>query len=211
MSDPGFLSDPSLYSALIDAELEPTDFHHLSGWAKDDHRQAFAVFLKSAAALIERRSELRPARDVPEKFRKFAAEVLKAKIADPRQYFEMRFTPYKITSKQSSGFLTGYYEPEIPGSLTQNADFPVPVLGRPDDLVSFGSDGLLPHIAALGFSAARKKGDEFEPYFDRAAIEEGVLSDRGLDLLYLPDQVELFFVQVQGSARIRLPDGRLRG
>lgn len=210
MSDPGFLSDPSLYSALIDAELEPTDFHHLSGWAKDDHRQAFAVFLKSAAALIERRSELRPARDVPEKFRKFAAEVLKAKIADPRQYFEMRFTPYKITPKQSSGFLTGYYEPEIPGSLTQNADFPVPVLGRPDDLVSFGSDGLLPHIAALGFSAARKKGDEFEPYFDRAAIEEGVLSDRGLDLLYLPDQVELFFVQVQGSARIRLPDGRLK-
>ena len=60
VSDQSFLGDPSLYSALIDAELKPTDFHHLPGWAEDDHREAFSVFLKSAEALIEQRAELRP-------------------------------------------------------------------------------------------------------------------------------------------------------
>ena len=210
MSDQSFLGDPSLYSALIDAELKPTDFHHLPGWAEDDHREAFSVFLKSAEALIEQRAELRPALNVPEEFRKFAAGVLKAKIVDPREFFETYFTPYKIIPKQGTGFLTGYYEPEIAGSLSQSADFPVPVLGRPEDLVSFGPDDTPPHFAALGLSAARKRGSNLEIYFDRAAIEEGALEDQRLELLYLPDRVELFFAQVQGSARIRLPDGRLK-
>lgn len=204
------MSDPHLYSALIDAELEPTDFHNMAGWAHDDHRDAFTVFLKSAEAIVERRPDLRAARNVPEPFRRFAAEILNAKTIEPRQFFERNFTPYKIIPKQGSGFLTGYYEPEIAGSLSQNSDFPVPVLGRPNDLVSFGPDNTPPHFSELGLSAARKIGDELIPYFDRAAIEDGALQGQALELLYLPDQFELFFAQVQGSARIRLADGRLK-
>ena len=204
------MSDPTLYSALIDAEFERVDFDEVPGWIHDDHREALAVFLKSAEAVIEGRADLRPARRRPDHFRRFAEKIIKAEISDARQVFETWFTPFKVIPRQGSGFLTGYYEPEIFGSLTQNTEFPVPALGRPADLVSFGADDTPPHFASLGLSAARKIGDQLTPYFDRAAIDDGALRDRGLELLYLPDQIELFFAQVQGSARIRLPDGRLK-
>ena len=53
----------------------------------------------------------------------------------------------------------------------------------------------------------RQDGDELVPYYTRAEIEAGALQGRGLELLYLDDPVELFFMQVQGSGRVRLPDG----
>ena len=124
-------------------------------------------------------------------------------------FFELYFRPYRVVPQQGRGFLTGYYEPEIPGSLERSDAFPVPVLARPSDLVTFPT-GATPEPLDPELSAARKTVIGFEPYFDRAAIEDGALDSYGLELLYLPDRVELFFAQVQGSARVRLPDGTIR-
>jgi membrane-bound lytic murein transglycosylase A len=204
------VSDINSYCALSDAILEPTSFDLLEGWAQEDHHAAFKIFLKSATAIVESRVDLRPARPTPNSFRLFAEQALKDIDTDPRLFFETRFTPFFVRPRQGRGFLTGYYEPEISGSLTQSSAFPVPVLGRPHDLVSFHSDQAPPEFASLSLSAARQTANGLEPYFDRAAIEDGVLQDQSLALLYLPDRVELFFAQVQGSARVRLPDGRLK-
>jgi len=57
------------------------------------------------------------------------------------------------------------------------------------------------------FSVGRRKGDELVPYYTRAEIDEGALSGKGLELLYLDDAIELFFMQIQGSGRVRFPDG----
>lgn len=204
------MSDISSYCALSDADLEPTSFDFLEGWAQDDHRAAFETFLKSAAAVIDARNDLRPARPIPGSFRRFAEQALEHANSDPRLFFETRFAPYFVRPHQGRGFLTGYYEPEISGSLTQSAEFPIPVLGRPHDLVSFHGDQAPGELATLGLSAARQTTAGLEPYFDRAAIEDGALRDQSLELIYLPDRVELFFAQVQGSARVRLSDGRLK-
>ena len=53
----------------------------------------------------------------------------------------------------------------------------------------------------------RREGDELVPYYTRAEIDAGALQGKGLELLYLDDPVELFFMQVQGSGRVKLPDG----
>jgi len=204
------VSDISSYCALSDAILEPTRFDLLDNWAHDDHHAAFKIFLKSAAATVDARPELRPARLAPRSFRLFAEKALKDAGSDPRRFFETRFTPFFVRPHQGRGFLTAYYEPEISGSLTKSSAFPVPVLGRPHDLVSFHSDQAPAKFANLSLSAARQTASGLEPYFDRAAIEDGALQDQSLELLYLPDRVELFFAQVQGSARVRLPDGRLK-
>ncbi|MFD0935089.1 MltA domain-containing protein, partial [Methylobacterium trifolii] len=77
---------------------------------------------------------------------------------------------------------------------------------RPDDLVSLAPGETRPGLDP-GLRAARAAGDAFEPYPDRAAIEDGALSAHTKPLLWLRDTVDLLVLQVQGSGRVRLPDG----
>jgi membrane-bound lytic murein transglycosylase A len=106
------------------------------------------------------------------------------------------------------GFATGYYEPEIAGSRTRRPGYEVPVYRLPPDLVE----------ADLGLFSAALKGKRVRgrveqgrlvPYPDRAAIENGALAGRGLEIGWAADPIEFFFLQVQGSGRLRLPDGQV--
>ncbi len=103
-------------------------------------------------------------------------------------------------------FATGYYEPEIAGSRTQSAQYDVPVYRRPPDLIEVD-------LGAFSDSLKGKKirgkveGQNFVPYADRKAIENGALAGRGLEIAWAADAAEFFFLQVQGSGRLRLPDG----
>jgi membrane-bound lytic murein transglycosylase A len=105
-------------------------------------------------------------------------------------------------------FATGYYEPEIAGSRVRAPGYAVPVYARPSDLVDVD----------LGLFAADLKGKRLRgrfdgktlvPYADRAAIEEGALEGRARVLGWAADPVEMFFLQIQGSGRLRMPDGSI--
>jgi len=103
--------------------------------------------------------------------------------------FEAHFRPFHISAQgpgvDNEGFLTGYYEPLVEGSLTVSRDFTAPVLARPDNLESLS------------------------PYPSRAAIEAGAIEGFSAPVVWLRDRVEVFLVQVQGSARVRLADGKV--
>jgi membrane-bound lytic murein transglycosylase A len=191
--------------------LRPIGFEALDGWTRDDHAAAFATFLRTCRMLTDATPALRPGLAPPPALLEVCRQALASPVSGPEQaraFFESRFQPVEITPRDGRGFLTGYYEPEVEGSLMAGPDYPTPVLARPDDLVSIpaGGDrgGLDPALAA-----ARRTPAGLEPYADRAAIQDGALAGRGLELLYLRDDVELFLAQVQGSARVRLPDGSI--
>jgi len=193
---------------LIDADLKPTDFAAIDHWRTDDFHAAFLCFLKTARAEIADTPHLRPA-----KFRDAGLfpiyEKALAHEVNPdraRLFFETHFAPFRVEPHKGRGFLTGYYEPEILGSLRKSVEYPVAVLARPDDLVTFPQDEPSP---LAGYSAAKLAVTGYEPYLDRAAIWDGALDGLGLELLYLPDRVELFFAHIQGSARVRLPGGEV--
>jgi membrane-bound lytic murein transglycosylase A len=103
-------------------------------------------------------------------------------------------------------FATGYFEPEIAGSKTKQRGYDVPIYKRPPDLIDVD-------LGAFSDSLKGKKirgkvqGSDFVPFDDRTAIEGGSLNGRGLELAYAADAVEFFFLQVQGSGRLRLTDG----
>ena len=122
-----------------------------------------------------------------------------------RHFFETHYTPYRVDEEQP-GLATGYYEPEVSGSRERTGKFQVPVYGRPDDIVQVKPD-LLRALYNDSRSVMRRDGDELVPYYTRAEIDAGALAGRGLELLYLDDPVELFFMQIQGSGRVRLTDG----
>ncbi len=124
--------------------------------------------------------------------------------SDARSFFENEFDVVQIGD--GKGFATGYYEPEIVGSRSRSDRYSVPVYKRPPELKELD---LGEFSETLKGKKIRGKvvGDTFVPFSDRTEIEEGALANRGLEIAWVEDPVEFFFLQVQGSGRLRLPDG----
>jgi membrane-bound lytic murein transglycosylase A len=134
-----------------------------------------------------------------------------ASAAEARAFFESRFRPFRLARLgEAEGFLTGYYEPIVEGSRVPTQDFKVPMYRRPPDMIVAGrhrpgASRILPNRGPVWRRADKK----LVPYYDRAEIENGALDGKGLEICWLKDPIDAFFIQIQGSARIRLEDGAL--
>jgi membrane-bound lytic murein transglycosylase A len=119
-------------------------------------------------------------------------------------FFIAHFRPYRI---RGEGFVTAYYEAVVEAREAPSTEFPTPVPARPADLVTLNEAPILGEAGETLTSARRRPDGGLEPYPDRGAIEEG-RADLPPPIAYVRDRVELFLMQVQGSARLRFPDGR---
>lgn len=161
------MSEPSESNA---AQYSLLEFKDLAGWEDDNHALALNVFLETCS--INKKD------DWPS-LCKFAKTGPNAK-----SYFETFFRPVLIEDGRDMLF-TGYFEPELTGSLTPTSRFRYPLYRKPPEI---------------------KPG---VPWLTRRQIEEtGVLERRGLELVWVDDPVEVFFLQIQGSGRVKLPNGR---
>ncbi|RDI62257.1 murein transglycosylase A [Microvirga subterranea] len=208
---PRILTMPAEAASPLDgkARLEALSFADLPGWPDDDHADAYRAFLRSCRALDAQAAELRPARTPDPDLLAVCREALKSPDlsgAEARAFFEARFQLFAVVPVAGEGFLTGYYEPEFEGSREPTAGFRVPLLDRPDDLVTIPQGETLPGLDP-SLQAARRTASGYEPYPDRAAIEDGALGERAKPIVYLREPGEAFILHVQGSARIRLTDG----
>lgn len=123
---------------------------------------------------------------------------------DAATFFARYFETVQVADGKA--FATGYYEPEIAGSRTRRPGYEVPIYGRPTDLVDVDLGSFTDTLAGKSIRG-RVDGTKLVPYHDRTAIEQGALAGRGLEIAWAADPVELFFLQIQGSGRLRLPDG----
>ena len=189
-------------------QLEPQSFQSIAGWADDDLAGFWPAFHASSHAIAAGNTVLRPGLEPSVCHRALCAEVVtlgeKIDAETVRHFLQQHFAPHTIEAS-SEGFLTGYYEPVVRGSLIQSAEFTVPVLSRPLDLIDQHNVPLQghPHVTAgrLGIHG-------LEPYPDRAAIEAEQHSGQTQPVVWLADHTEVFLIQVQGSARVILPDGQ---
>lgn len=115
---------------------------------------------------------------------------------------------YKSSGSDGAGavLFTGYYEPWLEGRRTRDERFKVPVHHRPEDMLTVDLS-LFPVAKSQAKLMGRAEGGQVVPYFSRAEIASGALDGKGLELLWLEDPVDLFFLQVQGSGRVTLEDG----
>ena len=189
--------------------LHPVTFAELPGWALDDHAAAFAAFNASCQALLRRVASTsdKPADaallTVCRQAIKLAANPGSALA---RAFFESHFTPQSVDAGGAPGLLTAYYEPVLAGRRVPSPGFQVPLHRRPADLVNLvdeadrgAKSGALTH--------ARKTTTGTVPFPTRQQIDEGVLAGQGLEIFYVADEVERFFLQIQGSGVLELADG----
>ncbi len=186
-------------------EIEQTKFADLNGWDTTDLAPALAAFKRSAEEIIsnghgfKRTSVYSGTRD---DWLPACEEALRA--PDARKFFESFFLPFKIIDKnRPDGLFTGYYEPLALGSRVRTKRFQVPIYRRPPDLISFSAE----IEAVYGFKYGHLVNNEPAPFFSRREIENGALQGLGLEICWLANWVDAFFIHIQGQGRIELPDG----
>ena len=176
------------------AQVEPVAFYALTGWRDDDHAAAFGAFLKSCSAILQGTKTMRAARAVYGALYKVcerASTVGPLDSEHARTFFEDNFKPVRIMPHgDTQGFFTGYYETEFDGSRYPSDEYTVPLYAAPADAVK------------------RRKSKVFAN-FDRTKIEDGAIAGKGLEICYVKDPIDAFFAQIQGSARVKLDNGKL--
>lgn len=188
-------------------QLTPTSFSELPGWGADKHAEALGVFRRSCAEILGRGAAF--GRQIVfggrrEDWLDVCRAASDASDAEARRFFEARFVPYAVVDpERRQGLFTGYYEPEAEGSLERAGPYQVPLYARPKDLVAF--DAAARKKTGLGYG--RLVGGKPQAYPTRREIEQGALAGKGLELVWLKDWADAFFMQVQGSGRVRLKEG----
>ncbi len=192
---------------IPDTVLEPAALAVLDGWSDDDHVAALGTFRNSCQPILKKKARAMLGRHFEESLRQVCERLSKLDSsigeAAARRFFEENFRPVRIARLgEESGFLTGYYEPEVEGRRTQSDDFNIPIYRQPE--------GFFARLrAAVGKLLRHRIGRRVTGELDRAAIEDGALKGRALELCWLKDQVDAFFIHIQGSARVLLDDGKL--
>jgi len=195
--------------------FDPIAFSDIPGWTEDNHLAAWKAFLASCVPMLKTVSS-GPKPD-EHRFKQDLLNICALALAkdqpggvrtrkDARSFFETYFRPHRVSGAKGAGLLTGYYEPLIKGSRVRTAEFAVPIYRRPPDLVNIVSES---ERGAKSSSPThmRMTDQGLKPFPTRAEIDQGGLAGQDLELMYFKDPVDVFFMQVQGSGRVELPDG----
>ena len=176
-------------------------WQHLPGWQQSDMRLSLAALRQGCSRLQTRPEWQAICHD--------AATLDANDNKQIRRFFEHMFTPWSLHNADGSreGLITGYYEPLLRGSRRPDARFRYPVYGVPDDLLIVDLGEVYPQLKGLRLRG-RLDGKRVLPYYDRHQIENGH-APHGKELFWVDNALDLFFLHVQGSGRIRLEDGSI--
>lgn len=200
-------------------QLREWSFASMVGWSNDLHGEALVAFQKSCASILRRPATKTLAANptapggLVGDWRGVCAQAMGMNPQDhaaARTFFETQFKPYEVRDGvNEQGLFTGYYEPELNGSLARGGKYQTPLLARPDDLVNV-SLGQFDKDLGGNTIWGRVENGRLKPYPDRKAIEGGALGEKAKPLVWVDSPVDAFFLHVQGSGQVRLADGSVR-
>ena len=183
--------------------LKPANWSAVANWQDDAASEAWTAFLQSCSTLVKRTAWQAVCAE--------AAAMPAPDNAAVRAFFEQRFQPYQATQEDGSaeGLVTGYYEPLLKGDRVRSERARYPLYAAPDDLIAVDLASVYPELKNLRLRG-RLVGNKVVPYPTRKEIEAGAAGGNGFKgkpIAWAEDPVDLFFLQIQGSGRIELPDG----
>ncbi len=128
--------------------------------------------------------------------------------SEVREFFESNFEvrPVYAEGGVTSGLITGYYEPLLEGSWERSEEFRYPLYGVPKDLLIVDLGGIYPELKSMRLRG-KLDGNRVVPYYDREQLDDDQDLLQGTEILWVNSLVDVFFLHVQGSGRVQLPDG----
>jgi len=189
---------PSAPAVSFDA----VSWSKLPGWRADDALAAWPALVNSCSAIHSR----------PE-WSSFCAAVVAASPTDAeftRVFIEQQLTAYRITrvtgrKRETTGLVTGYYEPLLQGSRERSEQYATPLYRRPDDLLIVDLASVIPELKGRRVRG-RLEGNKVVPYFSRGETR-GAASLAGREIVWIDNALDAFMLEVQGSGRVQLTTG----
>jgi membrane-bound lytic murein transglycosylase A len=200
--------------------LTPVAFDTLPGWTTEQVAQAMPAFDLSCQklALSPQDQSLGGSGDAARlggQAGQWAAVCAAARAlplgdeAAARQFLQSRLQAYAVSDNGNPvGLYTGYYEPAVAGARTRGGVYQTPIYSRPPDLIQVDLGAFSDDLKGRSVTGRVSDG-ALVPYYDRAEIEQGALRSKRVELLFLADPVDAFFLQIQGSGRVSLPGGQV--
>ncbi|MFO7766860.1 MAG: MltA domain-containing protein [Pelovirga sp.] len=195
------IEPPVIEPPLVETPpLTPVEWEHLDGWEEDYPAPALEAFRHSCVSLKWR-----------EQWREVCSLADQIDVVDgmtARNFFEQYFMPHQVRNPDGSttGLMTGYFGPELLGSRVRTQEYRYPLYRQPDDMLIIDLDSVYPELGNYRLRG-RLEGNRVVPYFDREQIDFGEDPLAGHELFWVKDPVDLFFLHIQGSGSVRLPDG----
>ena len=182
--------------------LQASSWQAVSGWLEDDPALSWPA-LSTSCTILSRQANWKSVCE------RASALGPKPSTTTARQFFESHFIPWQLTNPDGStqGLVTGYYEPLLRGSRTRNGRSTWPIHGVPKDMLTIELGDVYPELKSLRLRG-RLVGNKVVPYWNRQQFGERAEQAQAPVLLWADDPIELFFLQVQGSGRVQLPDGK---
>src|SRR5688500_3945059 len=195
-------------------ELREGAFAELPGWGEDAAAEALPALRRSCESWAPRPPETavgaQGVAGTVAAWQPFCAALAGLPPGDSaalRALLERETRPVAVANRgEPLGLFTGYYEPTLRGSRTRRGAFLVPIYLRPPELVQVELGDFRGDLTGKRIAGEVREG-RLVPYHDRTAIEEGALAGRGLELVWVDDPVDAFFLQIQGSGLVQLVDG----
>ncbi len=182
--------------AISNAFLQKIDFDKLEGFEEDNLQLALEVFKKDCKA---------------RRVNKYLKEVCKkvANYTNGKEFFTTNFTAYQLLNKHKNpqGLITGYYEPILNGSLTKTETFKYPIYKVPKDLITVRLSSIYPSLKKYTLRG-KIVGKTLVPYESRKEIESSAYTKLE-PLLFVDNKIDRFFLEIQGSGKIKLQDGQI--
>lgn len=180
--------------------LEKTGWSSLPAWEKDDLAPALDAFIKGCTVLASQEAW----KSVCDR----AISTGAATNRDIARFFQDSFEPFQVINPDDSviGLVTGYYEPLLLGSRSQSKRFRYPIYGVPQDLLTIDLSSVYAEFKDRRLRG-RIEGNKVVPYFSRSDIDTSLPPLKGLEIAWVDDAVDLFFLHIQGSGQVQLDNG----
>ncbi|MCW8894314.1 MAG: MltA domain-containing protein [Sulfurimonas sp.] len=183
-----------LFFDMPKTHLVKSDFSELPNFEDENYSAALNSFINNCASSKTKKIYKELCRDA-------------VQTSDPKKFILDEFIPYKISTEsfEEDGLLTGYYEPQLNGSLIKKEPFVYPIYATPNDMFVIDLGEQYPELKSLRLRG-KLEGNKIIPYYDRQEAVEKALDAE--IICYTDSKVDLFFLEVQGSGRVTLEDGK---
>ncbi|MCK5726900.1 MAG: murein transglycosylase A [Thiotrichaceae bacterium] len=187
------------------------DFSVLPNWGKDQHAEAWPALIKNCQVMAKKEVVWQTiCTDAKQQTANQAITNAAAK-----QFFESHFTPYQLIAhkegkEKKQGLMTGYYEPLLKGDYKKSDRYQYPIYAPPKAMLRIELGNLYPDLEGKRVRG-RVEGNKIIPFYDRKTIDSAESPLKGEEIIWVDNRNDLFFLHIQGSGRVELPNGKVIG